>query len=89
MPTSPAIASSGLTTGYIFRLGTSAVAWRSKNQTITVLLMADAEFIESAAAIQELLWFRQLLCRFLRRSVCPPTMLYNDNVAALASFFDD
>ena len=77
------------TTGYIFRLGTSSVAWRSKKQTITALSTADAEFIASAAAIQELLWFRQLLCRLLRKSVLPPTVLYNDNVAALASFFDD
>ena len=57
------------TTGYIFRLGIGAVAWHSKKQTITALSTADAEFIASAAAIQELLWFRQLLCRLLRTPV--------------------
>ena len=50
------------TAGYIFRLGTKSVEWPSKKQTITSLSLADAEFIASAAAIQELLWFRQLLC---------------------------
>ena len=77
------------TTGYIFCLGIGAVAWHSKKQTITALSTADAEYIASAAAIQELLWFRQLLCRLLRTPVLPPTVLYNDNAAALASFFDD
>ena len=77
------------TTGFIFRLGIGAVAWHSKKQTITALSTADAEFIASAAAIQELLWFRQLLCRLLRTPVLPPTVLYDDNAAALASFFDD
>jgi len=77
------------TSGYIFRLGIGAVSWCSKKQTITALSTADAEFIASAAAIQELLWFRQLLCCLLRTLVLPPTVLYNDNAAALASFFDD
>ena len=77
------------TTGYIFRLGIGAIAWHSKKQTITALSTADAEFIASAAAIQELLWFRQLLCRLLRTEALPPTVLYNDNAGALASFFDD
>ena len=77
------------TTGYIFRFGIGAIAWHSKKQTTTALSTADAEFIASAAAIQELLWFRQLLCRLLRITILPPTTLYNDNAAALASFFDD
>ena len=77
------------TSGYIFRLGIGAVSWRSKKQTITALSTADVEFIASAATIQELLWFRQLLCRLLRKTILPPTVLYNDNAAALASFFDD
>ena len=63
------------TSGYIFSLGIGAVSWRSKKQTITALSTADAEFIASAAAIQELLWFRQLLCRLLRTLVLPPTVL--------------
>ena len=75
------------TSGYILRLGSGAVTWPSKKQTMT-LSTADAEFIVSTAAIQELLWFRQLLRRLLRTTL-PPTVLYNDNAAALASFFDD
>ena len=51
--------------------------------------MADVEFIASAAAIQDLLLFWQLLCPLLSTPVLPPTVLYNDNTAALASFFKD
>ena len=78
-----------LTSGHIFCLGIGAVAWQSKKQSITALSTADAEFIASAAAIQELLWFRQLISRLLRKAVLPPTVLHNDNAAALGSFFDD
>ena len=77
------------TSGYIFRLGKGAIEWRSKKQTITALLTAAAEFIASATAIPELLWFRQLLGRILRTETLPATLLYNDNAASLASFFDD
>ena len=52
-------------------------------------MTADVEFIASAAAIQEQLWFWQLLCRMLRTETLPATVLYNDNAAALASIFDD
>lgn len=77
------------TSGFIFGLGIVAITWRSKKQKITALSTADAEFIASAAAIQELLWFWQLLCRMLRMETLPATVLYNYNAAALASFFDD
>jgi hypothetical protein len=67
--------------------------WQSRKQTITELSTADAEFIASAAAIQELLWFRELLRSILfnnnsREIKIPPTVLYNDNSAALSTFFD-
>ena len=77
------------TSGYIFCLGIGAVVWHFKKQTITTMSTSDAEFLASAAAIQQLLWFRQLLCRLLMTDILPPTILYNDNVAALALFFDD
>jgi hypothetical protein len=62
-------------------------------KTITVLSTADAEYIASAAAIQEFLWFWKLIRSILfdnnlGENKLPPTVLYNDNLAALSTFFD-
>ena len=76
------------TTGYVFRIGIGVVAWHSRKQSITATSTADAEFIASAAAIGELLWFRELLAGVLLLRCLPPTILYNDNAAALSTFSD-
>ena len=89
MPTSVAAANSGLPWGISSTWGIGAIRWHSKKQKITALSTVDAEFIASAAAVQEMLWFRELLSRLLMTDVLPPTVLYNDNAASLASFFDD
>ena len=78
-------------TGFVFKIGVGIVAWHSKKQSITAISMADAEFIASAAAIGALIWFRELLAGILRMEDAedlPPTILYNDNVAALSTFAD-
>lgn len=49
------------TTGYPLLLGTGVVQWYSKRQSITGTSTADAEFIASATAIQELVWFRHVV----------------------------
>jgi len=45
------------TTGYVLLLGSGIVQWHSKCQSITASTTADTEFIASASAIQELVWF--------------------------------
>ena len=79
------------TTGFVFKIGVGIMAWHSKKQSITAISMADAEFIASAAAIGALIWFRELLAGILRMEDAedlPPTILYNDNAAALSTFAD-
>jgi hypothetical protein len=78
------------TTGWMFRFGIGPIAWQSKKQSITALSTADVEFIASAVAIQELLWFRELLASLLlngNSSKLQPTVLYN-NSAALPTFLN-
>jgi len=45
------------TIGYMFLLGTGRIPWHSKNQAITATSTADAEFIASVSAIQQVVWF--------------------------------
>src|SRR5207237_7020604 len=48
---------------------------------------ADAEFIASASAIQELVWFRKLVQEITRSSL-HVSILFNDNQASLSTFKD-
>jgi len=75
------------TSGYMFLLGTGMIQWHSKRQAITTTRTADAEFIASASAIQELVWFQKLI-REIRRSELPVSTLYNNNQASLSTFKD-
>ena len=54
------------TTGYVRLLSSGIVQWHSKCQLITESSTAAAEFIASASAIQELVWFRQLVQEITR-----------------------
>ena len=75
------------TSEYMFLLGTGTIQWHSKRQAITTTSTADTEFIASASAIQELVWFRNLI-REIGRSELPVSTLYNDNQASLSTFKD-
>jgi len=75
------------TTVYVLFPGTGVVQRHSKRQSITATSMADAEFIASATAIQELLWFRQLVSE-ITTSALVVSILYNDNQASLSTFAD-
>ena len=75
------------TTRYVFQLGLGIVQWHSKRQSITASSTADAEFIASASAIQELVWFCKLVQEITRSSLHVST-LFNDNQASLSTFKD-
>ena len=75
------------TSGYVFLLGKGMIQWHSKRQALTATSTADAEFIASALAIQELLWFRNLIKEIIRSGL-PVSTLYNDNQASLSTFKD-
>jgi len=48
---------------------------------------ADVEFVASASAIQELVWFRNLIKEIIRSGL-PVSTLYNNNQALLSTFKD-
>jgi len=66
------------TSGYVFLLGMGMIQWHSKRQALTATSTADAEFIASASAIQELVWFQNLIKEIIRFKL-PVSTLYNDN----------
>jgi len=63
------------------------IQWHSKRQALTATSTADAESMPSASAIQELVWFRNLIKEIIR-SELPVSTLYNDNQASLSTFKD-
>ena len=71
----------------MFLLGTGTIQWHSKRLPITTTSTADAECIASTSAIQELVWFRNLI-REIGRSELPVSTLYNDHQASLSTFKD-
>ena len=75
------------TSGYVFLLGTGMIQWHSKRQALTATSTADVEFIVSISAIQELIWFRNLIKEIIR-SKLPVSTLYNDHQALLSTFKD-
>ena len=49
------------TTGFIFTLGSGAICWKSKKQTIIANLTMEVELIALALASEETNWLRELL----------------------------
>ena len=70
------------TSGYIFQVGGTAVSWKSQKQSCTALSTAEAEYVALSQAAQEAIWLRQLNSDLLSDS-CEPTVLYEDNQAAI------
>ena len=69
------------TTGYVFLSAGGAVSWSSRLQPTVATSTAEAEYMSSAAAVKEALWFRHL-ARDLQLGVkCVRIM--GDNQAAL------
>uniref|UniRef100_A0A5S6QQU2 Integrase catalytic domain-containing protein n=1 Tax=Trichuris muris TaxID=70415 RepID=A0A5S6QQU2_TRIMR len=66
------------TSGYLFKLGDSVVAWSSQKQSTVALSSTEAEYIAASHACKELLWLRQLLTDMCIPQVTPTTV-YEDN----------
>ena len=71
------------TGGYLVKLGTGAVSWSSKLQTMVALSTTEAEYIEAVEAAKEIIWMRQ----FMGELGYPPSTsctLLMDNQSAIS-----
>ena len=70
------------TSGYVIKMGTGAISWASRLQTINTLSTTEAEFVSAVSAAQEMLWLQNLLTELGFPTSSLP--LYIDNMSALS-----
>ena len=76
---------SGKSTGaYVVNMGTGAVSWRSKLQTIVALSTTEAEYIAATSAGQELLFLHSLFTELDLYLSSTSHPLHIDNLSAVA-----
>jgi hypothetical protein len=66
------------TSGFVYHLGSTPIAWSCKNKSTIALSSAEVEYRVVVLASQEVLWLRQLLTEF-GISQDHPTTLWCDN----------
>ena len=71
------------TSGYVFYLGSGAIAWCSKKQPIVALLTTEAEYITASFAGCHLLWLCGILEK-LNHVQTGPTTLFCDNSSTIS-----
>ncbi|KAJ3008219.1 hypothetical protein NUW54_g3240 [Trametes sanguinea] len=71
------------TSGYVIKMGTGAISWSSRLQSIVALSTTEAEFVAAVSAGQEVLWLRNLLTEF-GFDVSAASRLRIDNLSALS-----
>ena len=69
--------------GYMFYLGNNTVSWSSKKQKSIALSSCEAQFISLSEAIREGVWLRRLVGEVMASAVMGPTMIGQDNQAAI------
>jgi transposase InsO family protein len=72
------------TTGWVTKIGNTAVSWCSKKQSIVALSSAESEYISAGSAVQETLWLRQLLSDIGASRGSAATKIWCDNQAAIS-----
>lgn len=70
------------TSGYLVKMGTGAISWQSRLQSIVTLSTTEAEYVAATTAGQEILFLRNLLTSF-GYSLDSPSTLYIHNQSAL------
>jgi hypothetical protein len=70
------------TSAYVVKMGTGAVSWMSRLQSIVALSTTEAEFISAVSAGQEIVWMRSFLGE-LGYSFDAPSPLLVDNQSAI------
>ena len=71
------------TSSYVFHMGSGAISWAFKKQSIVALSTAEAEYVAATATTCQEVWMRRML-----RSLCQEhvkgTVIYCDNSLAIA-----
>jgi hypothetical protein len=71
------------TTGFVIKMGTGAISWSSKLQTIVALSTTEAEYVAAVSAGAEIIWLRKLLGE-LGCPITSASTLHMDNQSAIA-----
>ena len=71
------------TGGYVVKIGSGAVSWSSKLQSLVALSTTEAEHISAVEAGKEILWMRQFMGE-LGYEISGPSLLRMDNQSAIA-----
>ena len=76
---------SGRSTGaYVIKMGTGAISWSSKLQSVVALSTTEAEYISAVSAGAEISWLRKLFTELGLNFSSSPSPLCIDNQSALA-----
>lgn len=70
------------TTGYLMKLGSAPISWKTKKQTTVSKSSSEAEYRAMNQAVSEIIWLRSLLSSLQIQYDCP-TVLHCDNQAAI------
>ena len=71
------------TSRMVVKMGTGAISWSSRLQTITTLSTTEAEYVSAVSAGQEMIWLRNLLSEFGYEFNSAST-LFVDNMSAIS-----
>ena len=66
---------------YVVKMGSGAISWASRLQTVHALSTTEAEYISATSAAQEMLWLRNLFTEF--GYPCDKLPLFMDNQSAI------
>ena len=69
------------TSGYIVKIGSTAVCWQSKRQGCIALSSCESEYVSACTCSKQVVWMRRLLSE-LNVHINTPTTIYCDNDAA-------
>jgi len=72
------------TAGYVFNIGSGAISWSSKRQTVVALSSCEAEYMGETQATKEAIWLCSLLKELLGKEEPAATIIYGDNQGAIA-----
>jgi hypothetical protein len=72
------------TAGYLFNIGSGAISWQSKRQSVVALSTCEAEFMGQTQATKEAIWLRRLLNELNVSQGKAATIICGDNQGAIA-----